>query len=354
MDVDPGIRVDGVLSAHVAVPRTKYPKDDQVAAYQARLVDAVRAVPGVQAAGMVNRLPLGGVGQIWTIERDDGTDKPPQVVVDARSATPDYFAAIGIPLIQGRLFTNHDDATAPLVAVVDEQFARAGWPGRSALGKRFRSGEAWLEIVGVVGHIRNDGLDADPRPQVYWNYLQRAQDRMALVVRGNVPPAALIGPVTRAIHSVDADQPLYDVRTMRDVVDRSLSQRRLTMVLLAVFGSAALLLASVGVYAVVAFGVTQRLREFGIRVALGADRVAVTRLVVRQGLSMALGGTAIGLVAALLVGGAMQALVFETSPRDAATFAAAGAVLLGVAALASYLPARRAAGVDPAVTLRSE
>jgi predicted permease len=356
MAVNPGIRADGALSVLLAVPRSKFPSDELVSADETQLLDAVRAVPGVQSVGMVNRLPIGGVTQIGTVQFDNGTsDTQPPSVVDWRSVTPGYFDAIGIPLIQGRLFTMHDQASAPAVMIIDERLARAAWPGENVIGKRIRvPGGQWSEIVGVVGHVRNDGLDIDPRPQVYWNYLQRASDRMALIVRANVPPQTLIPPVIQAIRSVDAEQPVYDVRPMRDVIDRSLSQRRLTMILLVVFGAAALLLASVGVYGVVAFAVTQRLREFGIRVALGAERSAVTRLVVGQGATMALVGTAIGLVAAVAAGGVMSTLVFETSPRDFGTFALAGAVLLGVAALASYVPARRAAGVDPAVTLRSD
>ncbi len=354
-DVQPGIRTANVLSMAIAVPRMKYSSDEQVAAYETRLIDAMRVVPGVAAVGMVNRLPLSGNGQVGSLELDNGTPTPTVLTVDWRSATPDYFATMSIPLVQGRAFTAQDDMHAPLVGVIDERLARMAWPGQSPIGHRFRiPGAPWHEIVGVVGHVRHDGLDADPRPQVYWSYLQRTQDRMAIVARTNASAASLTSALTAAIHTVDADQPVYDVRTMDAVLDRSLSQRKLTMVLIGVFGAAALVLASVGVYGVVAFGVTQRLREFGIRVALGAERGAVTRLVVGQGAALAVVGTAIGLVVAIAAAGAMKGMTYETNPRDPLVFGGASLVLIGVAAVASWFPARRAASVDPAVTLRAE
>jgi predicted permease len=355
MNVNSGIRSNGVLSVLLAVPRAKFPLDAQVSAFETQIVDGLRAIPGLSSVGMVNRLPLGNVGQVGATEFDVGA-KPLDLTTDWRSATPDYFATMGIPLVRGRLFSMQDDAARPPVGVIDEQLARAVWPGENPIGKRFRirGTLAWSEIVGVVGHVRNDALDADPRGQVYWNYLQRAQDRMAIVVRSRGDLATLVTPVTQAIRRVDRDQAVYDVRTMQTVVDRSLSQRKLTLVLLVVFGGAALILASVGVYGVVAFGVTQRLREFGIRVALGADRAAVTALVVRQGATMAISGTLVGLTAAIILAGTMRTLLFETEARDPLVLVLAASALVIVAAIASYLPARRAAGVDPAVTLRAE
>jgi putative ABC transport system permease protein len=353
--IDPGFRADNVLSLHLAIPRSKYPKDPDVAAFCGRLIERVAAVPGVAAVGAVNRLPLGGVGQVGSVE----LDRPGagEAIVDWRTVTPGYFDALGIPLREGRVFTDHDTETAPPVGVIDEQIARATWPGESALGKRFRIPVAsfpWVEIVGVVGHVRHDGLDVDPRPQVYWNYRQRAQDRMVLVVRGRQDARALVPAVLQAIRAVDPEQAAYDVRPMDQVLERSLAQRWLNTVLLGAFGGIALLLASVGVYGVVAFGVTRRLREFGIRMALGAERSQVTRLVLGRAVLLAAGGTVLGLFAAAVLAGAMQSLVFGVAPRDGLSFAAASAVLLAVALLASYLPARRAASVDPMVTLRCE
>jgi len=353
LQVNPGIRTEGALSMLVAIPRAKFPTDDAVASFTTRLVESVRDVVGVRSVAMVNRLPLGGVGQVSSVSLETEQPDGRQIGIDSRSVTPGYFATIGIPLEQGRDFTSHDDMKSRRVVVVDEQFAMKYWPAQRAIGKHLRS-DTTYEVIGVVGHVQHEGLDVDPRPQVYWCYLQRPQDRMALVVRGSGPPATLITPVIRAIRSVDPDQPVYDVRTMRDVLDRSLAQRRVTMILLTTFGFVALTLAIIGVYGVVAFGVAQRLREFGIRIALGADRRRVASPVILQGSGMATIGAIVGLIAAYGLGGIMSSLVYGVDSRDMLSFIGAGGLLVVVAALASYLPARRAANIDPAITLRSE
>jgi putative ABC transport system permease protein len=356
--VDPGFRAEGVLSAQMAIPRAKYREDRQVAAFCAQVLDRVAALPGVVSAGMVNRLPLGGVGQVGAIEFenvDAGEARLPSG--DWRSVTPGYFSTMGIPLREGRTFTEHDDEGSPPVGIVDEHIARTLWPGQSALGHRFRipfGDLPWVEIVGVVGHVRHDALDVDMRPQVYWPYRQRAQDRMVLVVRGGDDARGLIPLVAGAVRSVDPEQPLYDVRTMDEVVERSLAQRRLSTTLIAAFAAASLLLACVGIYGVVAFGVARRLREFGIRVALGAERGDLTRLVLGHGTRLAAAGVLVGLTGAAGLSRAMASLVYGVGPRDAASYASSAVAILGVAVLASYLPARRAASVDPAVTLRGD
>jgi ABC-type antimicrobial peptide transport system permease subunit len=204
--------------------------------------------------------------------------------------------------------------------------------------------------------VRAEAMDVDPRPQVYWSYRQWTQDRMMLAVaqRSETESGALFAPVIAAIRSIDPEQTVYDVRTMTQVVRRSQAQRRMTTTLIAAFGGVALLLAAVGIYGVVAYGVTQRMREFGIRVALGATRREVTRLVVWQGTSMAVAGAAVGLVFAVAAAGVMSNLVYGVAPRDVASIVGATALLLFVAGAASYIPARRAAAVDPGVTLRAE
>jgi len=356
--VDPGFRSEGVVTLHLAIPRAKYARDRDVAAFCAQLVERVRALPRVVSAGMVNRLPLGGVAQLGMIEFEGAEGREARLPsADWRTVTPGYFAALGIPLREGRLFTDRDGADAPTVGIVDEQIARTQWPGQSAVGKRFRipvAGLPWVEIVGVVGHVRHDALDVDVRPQVYWNYLQRAQDRMVLVVRGGETAAGLVPAVVQAVRMLDPEQPVYDVRTMDAVVGRSLAQRRMSTALFGAFAVVSLLLASVGVYGVMAFGVARRVREFGIRVALGAGRADLTRLVLRKGTRLAAAGIVAGLAGAALLSGAMRSLVYGVGPRDAASFAVSAGLLLAVAVLASYLPARRAASVDPAVTLRGD
>ena len=353
--VDLGFTPEHVATFHLAVPRSKHPSDAQVAEFYDRLLETVHAVPGVTHAGLVNRLPLAG-NQTMSIHVETA---PGAIVdissIDSRPATPRYFEALGIALRGGRSFTERDDAAAPPVAIVDDRLARAMWPGQNAVGKRIqRFDDVWCTVVGVVAHIHANAVDLDPRPQVYWSYRQVTQDRMVLVVRTSGAAAAIVTPVIQAIRSLDPEQPVYDVRTMTAVVDRALVQRRVTTALIVAFGSIALVLSAVGVYGVVAYGVTQRLREFGIRVALGASRSEVTRLVVREGTRMALLGSAVGLGIAAALSGAMSNLVFGVAPRDVASLAVGASVLLLVAAVASYIPARRASGVDPAVTLRAE
>jgi putative ABC transport system permease protein len=363
--VDPGFQRTNLLTLQLAIPRSKYPRDRDVATYSGQLVERVAAVPGVESAAMVNRLPLGGVGQVNPLEFESSDPVKPTVFTDTRTVTPEYFRTMGIPLIEGRLFTEYDrnalqleggSGAAPVV-IIDERIARSLWPGQSALGRRTRvpiRNAPWMEIVGVVGHVRHDGLDVDPRPQVYFNYLERAQDRMAMVVSSSQDPRALTPLILQAVHEVDPEQPLYDVRTMDEVVERATAQRWLNMTLVTAFAAVALLLATVGVYGLVAFGVTRQMREFGIRLALGARRLDITGLVVRRGATIAANGVATGFVLALAVTRAMETMLFAVQPTDVISFGIAAGTLVAVTTFASYLPARRAASVDPAITLRSD
>ena len=269
---------------------------------------------------------------------------------------------MGIPLVEGRSFDRRDVASAPRVGIIDESIARLVWPGESAIGKRFRIParisnnvtQPWIEIVGVVGHVKHDGLDADTRGQIYWNYEQRPQDRMVLTVRMAPDATTLTPAIIQAIREVDPEQPVYDVRTMEEVVERSLGQRWLNMILIGAFASISLVLCCIGVYGVIAFGVTRQRREFGIRMALGASRSGIAALVLGRGLILAGIGTVAGLAMAALLARSMSSMLYGVNANDAASFTAATAAMLIVAGVASYLPARRAAAVDPAVTLRAE
>jgi predicted permease len=355
--VDAGFRPERVTTLSFEVSRNRHPSDREVADYYARLIDAVRAVPGVANASLVNRIPLSG-GQTNPVHFDNATGATEELSnIDSRTVTPDYFATLGIKLIAGRGFTERDDATAPVVGIVDDRVARTVWPGESAVGQRFRGPDGReVNVIGVAAHVRTIALEVDPEPQVYWSYRQWTQNRMVLAVRSETDNggSSLIAPAIKAIRSVDADQSVYDVRTMTQIVDRSLAQRRLTTTLMVGFSGLALLLAAVGIYGVVAFGVTLRLREFGIRVALGATRRDVTRFVVWQGTAMAIVGSAVGLVLAMAAAGVMSNLVYGVAPRDVVSILGATVLLLVVAGVASYIPARRAGAVDPAVTLRAE
>src|SRR5205814_10606650 len=364
--VDAGFNPANVQTMQFAIPRSKYKDDPAVAAFCARIVERVAALPGVASAGMVNRLPMAGTGQINLLHFETADPAPTLVSTDTRSVTTDYFRTVGIPLIEGRLFTEHDMDTVmtptrygpmPNIGIVDDRLARMLWPGQSAIGRRFRfglEGMPWMQIIGVVGHIRTDALDTDPRPQVYFSYRQRAQDRMALVVRGQRDVRLLTTSILQAVRDVDPEQPVSDVRTLEEVIDRSTGQRWLNMTLVTAFALIALVLASIGLYGVVAYGVTRELREFGIRVALGAGAADISRLVLRRGLVLAMSGVAIGLTAAFALTRVMRSLLFGVEPTDPASFGVAAMLLVGVALMASYLPARRAAAVDPALTLKAE
>jgi putative ABC transport system permease protein len=357
MRVDPGFGTENVLSLHMAIPRGKYESDERIAVLYRQIVDRVTAAPGVISAGMVNRLPLAGNNLVLPFELEGGPGKP--VNLQVRSVTPEYFRTMNIPLLQGRRLAESDGAKAPLVGVVDERVARTLWPGQSAIGKRFRvtipGGQpAWGEVVGIVPRIHDQGLDRDDDRQIYLSYQQFTDGRIALVVRTHADPGAMTTAVVQAIRSVDPDQPVYDVRTMDSVLARSAAERWLNMAIIVAFAAASLLLAGAGLYGVIASGVTERRREFGVRLALGAAPSDVSRLVVRKGAALAGTGAALGLSGAVALVRGMDSLLYGVPRFDPVSFATAGVLLFGVALTASYLPARRAALIDPARTLRAE
>jgi putative ABC transport system permease protein len=353
--VNLGFTTDNVATLAFEPSRTKHATEQGLGDYYTRLIEAITAVPGVSSAAVVNRIPLvGGQTNMVTPETPTGGSAK-EFYIDSRTVTGEYFKTLGIPVLAGRTFSTSDDSGAPRVVIVDEHIARQMWPAEQAIGKRIRGGSGEpLTVIGIVGHIRTAGVEVDPRPQVYWPVRQWPQIRAVMAVRSDLDTRTLFPAVIKAMRSVDPDQSVFELRTMQDIVDGSLAQRRVTTLLMIGFGAIALLLAAIGIYGVVAYGVTQRLREFGIRSALGATRREVTRLVVWQGMSMAVAGSAVGLVLALAAAGVMSNLVYGVAPRDAASLVGATCILFLVAALASYFPARRAASVDPAVTLRAE
>lgn len=364
MKVEPGFSPQGVLTMHLAVTRAKYPTDSQIADYYQRLVGRVKTIPGVLDAGVINLLPfseLRAVHPVYFEGRPDGDN----VGADGRSVTPGYFSAMGIPLIRGRDFSEQDKDGAPAVGIIDEQLARKVFGDTDPLGKRFRFGivtrnTAWIEVVGVVGHVRNDSLETDPRPQMYWPKTQQrpeaqqAQERGALVVRTDGHPESFVAAVVEQIHGENPDQPVYDVRSMSDWLDRSLQSRNLLTGLVALFGGSSLLLACLGLYGVVSYSAGLRLREFAIRMALGAQPGDVRRLVFAHALRLWMWGSAIGLVAAWLAGRALHSQLYGVGSTDAVALAAAPILLLATVLLAGLGPARRAGRVDPAVTLRGD
>ena len=352
--VDPGFNAEGVATLQLSIGRAKYASDQQIAAFCAAIADRVGRLPGVKAAGTVNRLPLGGVAQVSRVQLEKAALDAS--IVDSRSVSPDYFTALGIPLRAGRFFADSDTAGALPVGIIDDRLARAAWPDQSPLGRRFRipfGNLPWITIVGVVGHVRHEGMTDDPRPQVYWHHVQRPQDRIALVVRTTLEPAAIARAAIAEIRAFDPDQPVYDVQTMTAVVDRATGQQRLTAVTVGIFAVVALLMSAVGVYGVISYAVRLRAREFGIRMALGAGRRDVVLIVVGRGLVLVGSGLALGIGAAALTTKALTSLLHDVSSTDAASFALAAGALVLAAAVATLLPARRAIESEPMRVLRS-
>lgn len=364
MKVNPGFSPQGVLTMHLQVTRAKYPTDAQVADYYRRLAARVKTIPGVKEAGVVSLLPFSDGRPSGPVEVESKPGEN-QAIAEFTAAMPGYFSAMGIPLVRGRDFSEHDKEDAPPVGIIDEQLARRVFGSANPVGQRFRFGvitdrTPWIEIVGVVGHIRAGSLETDPRPQVYWPKAQprpeaqRTQERAALVVRTAGHPESFASAVVEQIHQENPDQPVYDVRSMEDWLEQSLQSRNLLTGLVTLFGGSALLLACLGLYGVVSYGVGLRLREFAIRLALGAQARDVRRLVLAHAIRLWLAGSAIGLVAAWAAGRALQSQLYGVGNADAVALAVAPALLLVIAILAGLGPARRAGRVDPTVMLRSD
>jgi putative ABC transport system permease protein len=358
---DPGFDTDDLLTFRVALD-AQYTRSEQTVAFQQQVLERIRASPGVVAAGVVDWLPMGGTNNFNNFRIEGGTgdrDENAGFVI----ATPGYLETMNIALVRGRFFEERDVAEAPGVVVVNEAMARRYWPDEDPLGKRLLAstdpdGAAWRTVIGVIGNVRHAGLASDPRPEMVVPFAQYGwpSGSMAFVVRTRQDPLALVESVQRSVWEVDAALPLYDVRTMHRVVreTNAVLLSRLTAGALALFGAVALLLSALGLYGVISFGVAQRTWEIGVRCALGAARSDVLRLVLRQGLSLVASGLAIGLLAAFGLTRLLGSMLHGVSPRDPASFIGVALALSAVALLATWLPARRAAGIDPATALRAE
>jgi putative ABC transport system permease protein len=367
LDVDLGYRKDHLLTMRLSIPQSKYDDNTKIAAFYARLLDEVRPLPGVESVGVVSQLPLSGAYSSGSTAIDDqkaGEGLPqfqgyPYIEADRRAVSAGYFESLGISLLQGRPLTEADTADSPKVAVVDEDFVRRFWPDGNAVGKHISVGGGpqgiqWGDIVGVVRHIHHYGPEKEGREQAYFPYQQRPARTMYLAIRTAADPASLAGAVREKVRGIDKDQPVYEVRTMNQLVSASVAQPRLNLVLLGVFAAVALILAATGIYGVMSYSVTQRTHEIGIRMALGAGSTNVMRLVVGRGMVLAGVGVAIGLAAAFAMTRVMASLLFGVSATDPVTFVVIAIVLIVVALIASVIPARRAVRVDPIVALRYE
>ena len=364
-DVNPGFRANHLLTMQISLPETRY-SGLQVALFYQRLLERVKTLAGVEAAGVSRFLPLSGsdASANFQIEGQPQGAIADQPRAKFRATSEDYFRAVGIPLLKGRLFDRTDGQNTPRVVIINELAARRYWPNQDPIGKRIQAGfdeNNWATIIGVVGNVRHAGLDAEINPETYYHYLQIppevmnfAEGTMALVLRSSGDPAVLTPAVRNALRTLDPDQPVFNVRTMADVVSASVAQPRFRTLLLSVFAALALLLAAIGLYGVMAYSVTQRVNELGVRAALGAQPGDILKLVVGHAVRLALVGIGMGLVLALAASRLISKLLFGVQVMDPLTFAVTCVGMLLVAALASFVPALKAARVDPATALRAE
>ena len=354
LSVNPGFRADNVLMARVSLPEQKYKDTAQTESFYNQLRQNVGSLPGVQAIELCQVVPFsgGGGGAPFAVE---GFEHEQSKVAWLRSSTPGYFNAMGMPILKGRGFESNDTATSLPVAIVDESLARKYSAQGDLVGKRLRVGDGpWLTIVGIVPNVKNRKLDEAAWPYVYRPYSQWVRRETMLVVRSEIDPTIIAGNIRQEVAKLDPELPLSRVSTIRQAMDRSLVTTRLTNWLLTGFAAMALLLALTGIYGVMSLNVANRRGEFGIRLALGAQTANVLKLILGQGLKLAIVGVVLGLLAAMAFTRLLQGLLFGIGASDPLTFALIAALLVGVALLACWIPARRATKVDPLEALRSE
>jgi putative ABC transport system permease protein len=358
--VDLGLQPQGILTMNLALPQNKYPDPPRQGIFVWNLMGKLEEVPGIDKAATIYPLPLGGDGFVLAL-RVQGRPAPPpnqEPTANIRVVSPNYFETVGIKLLQGRFFTKQDDYRSMPAVIVNQTMADKIWPGESALGKQITFDEGpeaqWLNVIGVVGDVRHANLGQEPGNEAYRPHYQMPMPQMTLVVKAKGDPQALTGPVREAIRSLDADQPVNQVRTFEEVVSTATAQSRFSAVLWSIFAGVALILASVGVYGVISYSVAQRSHEIGVRMALGARRGQVLGMVVKQGMTLVGAGVVIGLLGAWFAAKLLESQVYGVSTSDPLTYAVVPLVLLLVALIANLLPARRATRVDPLESMRYE
>jgi putative ABC transport system permease protein len=377
--VDPGFSYGHLTSLSISLPEKKYATQDQQEAFFNRLLENVRSLPGVEAASAASGLPLGNNGWQTSFVVVGQPPPPPDQtpLMEACLVTPDYFRAMNIPLLRGRYFSDSDNRSHLIgkdlsqlkdyereayginVIVIDEEFAKRYWPNEDAIGKQLKLGTdnklPPITVVGVVGRVKMESLSQDSnRVQGYFSFNQNASSSMTVVLRARSDPNQLLASVREQVKAVDPDQPIYNIRTMNEIRAESVAPERLNLTLLSIFAGIALMLAIVGIYGVMSYAVTQRTHEIGIRMAIGAEPWDVFRMVLGQGMILAVIGIVIGLVGAFVLTRWMTSMLFGVEPTDPLTFTAIAVLLVTVALLACYLPGRRATKVDPVVSLRYE
>ncbi|MGA9996783.1 MAG: ABC transporter permease [Pyrinomonadaceae bacterium] len=358
--VNPGFNTENLLTMRVLLPNSKYHEDSQRIAFFKQAVGEMEHLPGVRSAGAISYLPFAGPGAATSFEIE-GQPKPDaghRLLTEVSVTDANYFRTMEIPLVSGRIYTEQEATEARQVAVINETMARTYWPNENPIGKRVLVDMVDpivpTEIVGIVRDTKRESLDTAVRPMVYWPHPQLAYSSMTLVIRTEGDPLSIASAAQREIRVIDKDQPVSDVRTMEQWLADSIARARFSTLLLTLFAAVALVLSAVGLYGVMSYSVAQRTHEIGIRMALGAKTFDVLKLVVRQGMMLALLGVAIGLAASFALTRLMSSLLYEVSATDPATFIAISLLFLIVALLASYIPARRATKVDPMIALRYE
>ncbi|MBZ5538652.1 MAG: ABC transporter permease, partial [Acidobacteriia bacterium] len=361
---NPGFNPEHLLTLRIKLSMdandSKYREPRQRAATLQRFLESVEGLPSVHSAALTEIVPLSQQDQDrWFFVIKEAPLPPPgeRFAADFRDISPSYFGTMSIPLLRGRVFTNHDNMDGPRVVVIDEMLARRFFPNQDPIGRHLQIPDGTRpprEIVGIVGAVRDTGFDQQPRPTIYFPYLQSPDQTMSMVVRTSAKPGVILPVIKTAIWSVDKNQPVFDVKTMDDIVSGVVSAQRVAFILLGIFAIVALALAAVGIYGVTSYSVSQRTQEIGIRMALGAGKDDVLRLVVGRGLALTLAGVGVGAATALVLTRFLSSILYAVRPNDPLTYLLVTIVLGLVALLACYVPARRAMRVDPMVALRYE
>ncbi len=359
--VDLGFNAENTLTMVATLPRAKYDNEEKALRFYDSAIERLRNAPGIRQVGLTTNLPFGDAGNVDGIIVEgqappQGSNVTETEQAELEAVTPGTFQTLGIPLLAGRDFASTDHSNSPLVAVIDEPLARRYWPMGDAIGKRIQTtgDQQWLTIVGIVGGVKHSSLVEDKRPHLYFALAQAPAPRASIIVRTDGPPLAAIPTFRAAIKQVDPDMPLYMVRSMTDIIGQTLSTQRLTNILLTAFAILALTLAAVGIYSTMSVYVGSRTKEFGIRLALGAQPSVLRRAVLRQGMWLTAAGVVVGIAGALALTQTIKSLLFEVSTTDPVVFTAIPVLLVIVSLVACYTPARRATKVDPLVALRDE
>jgi predicted permease len=356
--VDPGFRPDRVLSLQLTAPFVKYPKPEQIAAFFRRITDRIASLPGVKAVGGISAPPLTALAAAFPLVIEDRPETlaNPRTTVGLYGVTPGYFSAMGIALERGRFVSSSDTKGAAMVAVISHSIAERFWPGQDPIGKRLKVeagvDNPWMTVVGIAGDVRFKSLDTPPTLAVYHAHAQQTWRPMAFAVRTEGPPATLISAIRREVAAIDSEAPVYNMVPLATVLGDSIARQRFQVLLILCFSALALILAVLGVYGVMSYSVGQRTQEIGVRMALGASPADVLRMILRQGMFIALIGCVAGFAGAIACGQILAGFLFQTAPSDPVVLVGICVLLVAATMLASYLPARRATRIDPMAALR--